>query len=57
MMGSYTKAPVVIPYFDPGNSEVRRALRVPDDEVQLYGGVEWTRPHVTVLNGLPIEQT
>lgn len=43
---------VVIPDFDAGYSKVCRALRVPDDEVQLDGWVERARPHVTLFGGL-----
>lgn len=49
---SYIKASVVVPDFDVRYSKVWRVLGVPDDEVQLDGGVERTGPHVALFGGL-----
>lgn len=54
---TYTEASVVVPDFDAGYSKVCRALRVPDDEVELDGRVEWARPHVTLFGGLSTPET
>lgn len=54
---TYTEASVVVPDFDAGYSKVCRALRVPDDEVELDGRVERTRPHVTLFGGLSTQES
>ena len=56
-MGSYTDAPVVVPDVDQGYPIVRRALQVPDDEVQLNREMERTGPHMTLLCGLVVKPT
>lgn len=52
---SYIDALVVVPDLDPGYLKVRRALRVPDDEVELDRRMERTGPHMTLLRGLAVK--
>ncbi len=49
---TYIEASVVVPDFDARYSKVWGALCVSDDEVELDGRVERTRPHVTLFGGL-----
>lgn len=53
---THIEASIVVPDLDAGYSEVRRALGVPDDEVELDGRVERACPHVTLLGRLSIRE-
>lgn len=56
MKSTHIQASVVVPNFDARYPKVKAALRVPDDEVELDGRVERTRPHVTLFGGLLIQK-